>query len=68
MCEIRDRDLFGIVIGMTYNGDTKYKTRLGGTCSVILILASLLLFGNMFWKLVWNPDKAPTWFPLEVNL
>ena len=68
MCEIRNWDRFGVVIGMTYNGDTKYKTRLGGVCSVVLILASIFLFANMFWKLVWDPDFAPTWFPLEVNL
>ena len=66
--EIHKYDLFGIVIGMTYNNDTKYKTRLGGICSLVLIVASLFLFINMFWKLVWNPDFPPTWYPLEVDL
>ena len=45
----RNFDIFGAPIGVTFNSDTEYKTKLGGFITILM----LLLFGtNMILEMI----------------
>ena len=41
----RSYDYFGVPIGVTFNGDSDYKTTLGGAATILLFI---VLGGNLF--------------------
>ena len=41
---IRDLDLFGPQVTMFYKGNDQFTSRIGGLCTIILILLSLAYF------------------------
>ena len=52
---IKEQDLFGQPVILTYKGDTEHKTFCGGCVSVLLLLTTIAYFGIGIANQVLNP-------------
>ena len=41
---LRERDLFGVPVNLTFRGRSEFQTQLGGCCSLLLILFAMCYF------------------------
>ena len=55
---VRRRDLFAIPVQLTYKGQRKFHTLLGGFCTVILTIAAVVSLPIMIIDGIYNPDYS----------
>ena len=60
MCRnfIREQDLFAAPVQLTYKGQRSFNTAFGGVCSILFILASVVVFGLGTADLVLNTNYS----------
>ena len=52
---IKNRDMFATTVQLTYKGQKKFSTLLGGTCTILFVLALLVLFPWKLYQEVYHP-------------
>ena len=57
---VRRSDLFAIPVQLTYKGQRKFDTFLGGCCTILLVIAALTTLPLMILDGMYNPDYTQT--------
>ena len=45
MNKVRQSDLFGVPVNLTYKGEESFRTFMGGLISILFVIASIIYFG-----------------------
>ena len=63
---IKERDLFAIPVQLTYNGQRRFNTCIGGCCTILIFLTIMITFPLMLFEELKNPTVQQT-EPSKIN-